>query len=107
MTAFDDREKAFEKKFEREEEARFKAASRAAHLFGLWVGEQLGLKGAALEAYAREMIDMTVAKKERGSLIARAEENLKAKGIVMTRHRLEHEMEDFYLDAQRQASGKD
>ena len=36
MTQFDEREKAFEKKFGMEEESEFKTAVRTARLFGLW-----------------------------------------------------------------------
>jgi len=102
MNAFDDREKAFEAKFERDEEGKFRVASRAARMFGEWVGAQMELKDEALEAYAREMVDAAVVYKDVEGLITKAEESLKAKNQAISRHRLEREMENFYHSAAQQ-----
>jgi len=56
MTTFDDREKAFERKFAHDEDLRFKATVRRNKLVGLWAAEKLGLSGADAEAYAKEVI---------------------------------------------------
>jgi len=103
MNGFDDREKAFEAKFERDEEASFRIASRAARIFGEWIGGQLGLKDEALKAYAKEMVDAIVAQKDHEGLITKAEESLKAKNLPVSRHRLEREMESFYQSARQQS----
>ena len=56
MTTFDKREEGFEKKFAHDEELKFKAAARRNKLLGQWAAEKLGLTGAAVDAYAKEVI---------------------------------------------------
>ena len=53
MTTFDKREDAYEAKFARDEELRFKAEARRNKLLGLWAAEKLGKSGADAEAYAK------------------------------------------------------
>jgi hypothetical protein len=43
MTTFDEREKAFERKFAHDQDLRFRATARRNKLFGLWAAEKLGL----------------------------------------------------------------
>jgi hypothetical protein len=57
MTAFDDREKAFEAKFHLDQEMAFKATARRDKLFGLWAAEKLGLDGDAALSYAKAVIN--------------------------------------------------
>jgi hypothetical protein len=54
MTTFDDRERAFEKKFAHDAETQFKAAARRNKLLGLWAAPQIGRDDA--DAYAREVV---------------------------------------------------
>jgi len=56
MTAFDERENAFESKFAHDAEMQFKADARRNKLLGLWVAEILGKTGADADAYARDVI---------------------------------------------------
>lgn len=56
MTTFDKREDGFEKKFAHDEELLFKATARRNRLLGLWAAENLGLKGADAEAYAKAVV---------------------------------------------------
>ena len=56
MTAFNDRENAFENKFALDEELRFKAMARRNKLLGLWAAERLGKSGPDAEAYAKSVI---------------------------------------------------
>ena len=51
MTTFDEREKAFENKFEHDMELQFKARARSNKLLGLWAAGLLGKSGEAAEAY--------------------------------------------------------
>lgn len=56
MTAFDDREHAFEAKFAHDEDMKFKAEARCNKLVGLWAAELLGKTGDAAAAYALEVV---------------------------------------------------
>ena len=56
MAGFEDREKGFEAKYRLDEETKFRVRARRNRLLGLWVAEQLGLAGAAADAYAKEVV---------------------------------------------------
>lgn len=54
MTTFDDRQKSFEKKFERDQDLQFKVNARRNKLLGLWAAGVMGKSDA--EAYAKEVV---------------------------------------------------
>lgn len=56
MTQFNDREKAFEAKFQKDQELQFKVTARRNRLLGLWAAEQIGLDGQDAEAYAKDVV---------------------------------------------------
>lgn len=56
MSAFEDRQNAFETKFAHDEEMLFKATARSHKLLGLWAADLLGKTGDDADAYAREVI---------------------------------------------------
>ena len=56
MTAFENREKAFEDKFAHDADLKFKVAARRDKLVGLWAAAKLGLTGDAADAYAKSII---------------------------------------------------
>lgn len=56
MTAFDDREHAFEAKFAHDEEVRFIAAARCNKQLGLWAAELLKKSGDEAKAYALDVV---------------------------------------------------
>jgi len=59
-TTFDQRERAFEKKFAQDEELRFKANARRNRFLGLWAAKKLGLVGTDAESYARVLVTTDV-----------------------------------------------
>jgi hypothetical protein len=105
MTQFDDRERAFEKKFGLDEEFRFKNDVRAAKLFGLWAAGQMGMAGAEAETYAVQLSEIAVGKVGHEHLIVKVEQDFKAKGMNFTRHRLEKEMGVCDDTAYKRAAG--
>lgn len=56
MTTFDNRDKAFENKFARDEETQFKITARRNKLLGLWAAGKLGKSGAEAEQYAKDVV---------------------------------------------------
>lgn len=56
MNGFDDREKAFESKFARDEEMQFKVTARRNRLVGEWAAEKMGLTAAETDAYAKAVV---------------------------------------------------
>jgi len=56
MANFDDREKAFETKFARDEEMQFKITARRNRLLGEWAAEKMGLTAEETDAYAKAVV---------------------------------------------------
>ncbi|CAM3140783.1 4-hydroxy-2-oxoheptanedioate aldolase [Sphingomonas antarctica] len=56
MTTFDDRERAFETKFARDEDMMFRIVSRRNKLAGLWAADKMGLSAEEADAYAQAVI---------------------------------------------------
>ncbi|WP_395613204.1 DUF1476 domain-containing protein [Allosphingosinicella sp.] len=56
MTSFDDRERAFESMYARDQEMQFKIHARRNRLLGQWAAKKMGLTEAEADAYAKEVI---------------------------------------------------
>jgi len=56
MTSFDDRERAFESMYARDQEMQFKIVARRNRLLGHWAAKKMGLTEAESEAYAKDVI---------------------------------------------------
>ena len=56
MTSFDDRERAEEAKFARDEEMAFRIAARRNRMLGEWAAGLMGLTEAEAEAYAKSVV---------------------------------------------------
>ena len=56
MTTFDDREKAFEAKFARDEEMNFRIVARRNKLVGQWAAEKMDLTPEEADAYAKAVV---------------------------------------------------
>ena len=56
MTTFDDRERAFEAKFARDEEMQFRVLARRNRLLGEWAADKMGLSEAEKDAYAKDVV---------------------------------------------------
>jgi hypothetical protein len=81
MTTFDERERAFEKKFAFDAELKFKAQSRRNKAVAEWAGAKLGLTGEALEAYVREVRKFDIAEKGDHDVFRKVKDDLAAKGV--------------------------
>ncbi len=56
MTSFDDRERAFESQFARDEEMQFRIIARRNRLLGQWAAELMHLTPAEADAYAKAVV---------------------------------------------------
>ena len=56
MTTFDDRERAFENIYARDQEMQFKIVARRNRLLGHWAANLMGLTEVEAEAYAKDVI---------------------------------------------------
>ena len=55
MTTFNDREKAFENMYARDQEMQFRILARRNRLLGAWAARLMGLTDVEAEAYAKEV----------------------------------------------------
>jgi len=107
MTTFDEREKRYERKFQHDQELAFKAKARRNKLFGLWVAERLGLAGERAEGYAREIVAGDFGKAGDAAIIARAGEELAARGRTLDAARLRAELERCAGEAKKQLTSSE
>lgn len=56
MTTFDDRERAFETKYVRDQEMEFRILARRNRLLGHWAARLMHLTEAEADAYARDLV---------------------------------------------------
>jgi hypothetical protein len=61
MTTFDERERAYEKKFSMDQEFKFKAVARRNRLLAEWAAAKLGLSGPAVTDYIRDVVKADLA----------------------------------------------
>ena len=80
MTTFDEREHAFEKKYEVDQEVQFKVLSRTHMMLGLWAAGLMGKTGAAAEAYAKEVVLSDFEKPGHEEVVAKVVADLTAAG---------------------------
>lgn len=102
MTTFDEREKAFERKFAHDEELRFKATVRRNKLFGLWAAEKLGLSGDEAEAYAKSVVKADFQQPGDADVIAKVRADFEAKNVDQSEHQIERALNEMMAEAVRQ-----
>lgn len=101
MTTFDERERAFENKFQHDEELLFRIRAKRDKLVGLWAAGLLGLVEGDADAYARQIIEQDMETKGPHDIRDRIVADLKAAQVDISEHRVEKEMEHL-LDVARE-----
>jgi hypothetical protein len=102
MSSLDDRQNAFENKYKHDEELKFRVNARRAKLFGLWVGEQIGLPVDEAYALGKSMVQLQLEKQGASHLIDETESLLQKAGKGLTRHTLEAQLENLGIKAKDQ-----
>ncbi|MGH7035424.1 MAG: DUF1476 domain-containing protein [Stellaceae bacterium] len=101
MSGFEDREKGYERKFEHDQEVAFKVRARRNHLLGQWAAEQLGLQGAAAEAYARELADPGKHLHGDDEIVTRIAKDFAAKSVRLDANRIRLEIDGLTAQARK------
>ncbi|MSP88713.1 MAG: DUF1476 domain-containing protein [Alphaproteobacteria bacterium] len=104
MSTFDEREKAFENKFKRDQELQFKVTARRNKLLGLWAAEQMGIKGDAAEAYAKEIVAADLDRAGDSDVVDRVLKDFAAKGVDHDASKVRREMERLMGVAKEQVA---
>lgn len=102
MTTFNDREKSFEKKFEKDQELQFKVNARRNKLLGLWAAGLMGKSGADAEAYAKEVVLADFDKPGDSDVMAKLVKDLAAAGKPTEEHTVRRQAERLMDDAKKQ-----
>ena len=104
MTQFDDRKKAFEAKFQRDQELQFKVKARRNRLLGLWVAEKLGLEGSDAEAYAKDVVVSDFTEPGDDDVLRKVTGDLHGKGVDVSERVVRQQMENLLVTAKHQVS---
>ena len=102
MSTFDEREKAFERKYEHDQDLRFKTNSRRNKLLGLWAAGLMGKTGDEAESYAREIVVADFEKPGHDDVIERLVNDLAAAGKPTEAHTIVKKSEQMLNEARRQ-----
>lgn len=106
MTTFDERENAYEAKFARDEELRFKAKARRDKALGAWVAAQLGLTGAAADDYTKEILRADFKHPDDTQLVvAKVLGDFRAKGVHMEERTLKKKLIELMAHAVAEIEG--
>lgn len=102
MTTFEEREKAYERKFAHDEELRFKATVRRNKLMGLWAAEKLGLSGAQAEDYAKAVVKADFQEPGDADVLRKIREDFAAKNVAQSDHQIERTLQEMMVEAATQ-----
>jgi hypothetical protein len=102
MASFDDRKKGFERKFEHDQELRFKVTARRNRLLGHWAAQEMGLPASEHDDYAKSVVMADFEKPGDSDVIEKVMADFSAKGIAMSEHRIRKHMDELMAVAREQ-----
>jgi len=97
-----DREKAFEAKFQKDQELQFKVNARRNKLLGLWAAEKMEMSGGDAEAYAKEVVAADFDEPGEDDVVRKVLADLEGKGLDVSEHVVRREMDSFQEEAKSQ-----
>jgi hypothetical protein len=102
MTTFDDRERAFETKFARDEEMMFRVTARRNRLVGQWAAEKMGLTPEETDAYAKAVVQADFEEAGDEDVIRKLLGDLTSAGIEIDDAGVRTALADKTVEARRQ-----
>jgi hypothetical protein len=102
MTTFDDRERAFEGQFARDQEMQFKIVARRNRLVGEWAAALMKLTPEETEAYAKSVIQADFEEAGDEDVIRKLIGDLTAAGIDASESDVRKAVADKSVEARRQ-----
>ena len=106
MTSFDDREKAYEKKFAHDAELKFKASARRNKLLGLWAAEKMGMTGDDVEHYAKGVVLSDLEEPGDEDVFRKVRSDFDDASIDQSDHQIRRTMEELMDKAVSQIEGE-
>jgi hypothetical protein len=102
MTTFDDRERAFEAKFARDEEMVFRVTARRNRLLGQWAAAKMNLTPEETDAYAKAVVQADFEEAGDEDVIRKLLGDLLAAGIEVDEASIRRAVEEQTVEARRQ-----
>jgi len=102
MTQFDDRERAFEAKFARDEEMQFRVIARRNRLLGEWAARRMGLTEAEAEAYAKDVVRSDFEEAGDHDVIRKVLGDLTSAGVECDEEQIRDALRNKQIEARRQ-----
>ena len=102
MTTFDDRERAFEAKYARDEEMQFRIIARRNRLLGEWAARQMGLTDAEAASYAKDVVRADFEEAGDEDVVRKVLGDLTSAGVEMDEDRIREALGHKMVEARRQ-----
>jgi len=99
MTTFDKRKDAYESKFARDAELRFRAEARRNRLLGRWAAEQMGKKGADIDAYAMTVVQADFEQAGDEDVFRKIRGDFDSAGVKQSDHQIRTRMDELLAEA--------
>ncbi|MBX3563991.1 MAG: DUF1476 domain-containing protein [Sphingomonas sp.] len=102
MTTFDDREKAFEAKYARDEDMAFRVTARRNRLVGQWAAAKMGLTPEETDAYAKAVVQADFEEAGDEDVIRKVLGDLLGAGVETDDATVRQALHDQTVEARRQ-----
>lgn len=102
MNSFEDREKAFETKFAKDQELIFRVTARRNRLLGEWAGSLMGLTKEETDAYAKAVVQADFEEAGDEDVIRKVLGDLVSAGVDADESKVRTALSDKAAEARRQ-----
>ena len=105
MTTFNDRERAEEGRFARDEEMAFRVAARRNRLLGAWAAQKMGLSAEEADAYSKAVIQADFEEAGDEDVIRKLIGDLTSAGVETSDAEIRAMLEEKSVEARRALMG--
>ena len=102
MTQFDDRERAFEAKYARDEEMQFRITARRNRLLGAWAAGLMGLTAEEADAYGKAVVQADFEEAGDEDVVRKLLGDLTSAGVDIDEGSIREALNDRTIEARRQ-----
>ncbi|MDE0880391.1 MAG: DUF1476 domain-containing protein [Sphingomonas bacterium] len=102
MTTFDDRERAFENKYARDEEMAFRIVARRNRLIGQWAATLMKLTPEEADAYGKSVVHADFEEAGDDDVIRKLIGDLSAAGVETSEADIRRALDEQTIEARRQ-----
>jgi hypothetical protein len=106
MTTFNDRERAEEAKFARDEDMQFRIQARRNRLLGHWAAERMGLSAAETEGYAKGVVQADFEEAGDEDVIRKVLGDLVSAGVDANEAEVRDALAEMQVEARRALMGE-